>query len=42
MKRCLIVDDSDVVRKVASAILSAIGYDILEARSGRDGLELAK
>ena len=39
MKRCLIVDDSDVVRKVASAILSAIG---LEASSGRDGLELAR
>jgi two-component system, chemotaxis family, chemotaxis protein CheY len=42
MKRCLIVDDSDVVRKVASAILSAIGYEILEASTGRDGLELAK
>jgi two-component system chemotaxis response regulator CheY len=42
MKRCLIVDDSDVVRKVASAILSAIGYEIIEASTGRDGLELAK
>lgn len=42
MKRCLIVDDSDVVRKVASAILSAIGYEIIEASSGREGYELAK
>lgn len=42
MKRCLIVDDSDVVRKVASAILSAIGYEVIEASTGRAGLELAK
>ena len=42
MKRCLIVDDSDVVLKVASAILSAMGYEIIEARDGREGYELAK
>jgi two-component system chemotaxis response regulator CheY len=42
MKRCLIVDDSDVVRKVASALLSAIGYEIIEAANGREGYELAR
>jgi two-component system, chemotaxis family, chemotaxis protein CheY len=42
MKRCLIVDDSDVVRKVASAILSAIGYEVIEASNGREGFDLAK
>jgi two-component system chemotaxis response regulator CheY len=41
MKRCLIVDDSDVVRKVASAILSAMGYDVIEACDGREGYALA-
>jgi len=42
MRRCLIVDDSDVVRKVAGAILGAMGYEIIEAESGRTALELAK
>ena len=41
MKRCLIVDDSDVVRKVASAILTGIGYDVIEASNGKDGYDLA-
>lgn len=42
MKRCLIVDESEVVRKVASAILSASGYEVIEATTGREGFELAK
>lgn len=42
MKRCLIVDSSDVVRKVAGTILSAKGYEIIEAANGREGLELAR
>jgi two-component system chemotaxis response regulator CheY len=41
MKRCLIVDDSEVVRKVASQILSAMGYEIIEAGDGREAYELA-
>jgi two-component system chemotaxis response regulator CheY len=41
MKRCLIIDDSEVVRKVASQILSAIGYEIIEAGDGREAYELA-
>lgn len=42
MKRCLIVDNSDVVRKVASAILAGIGYEVVEASNGKDGYELAR
>lgn len=42
MKRCLVVDDSDVVRKVANAILTSIGYDVVEAADGRQALELFK
>lgn len=42
MKRCLIVDNSDVVRKVASAILTGIGYEVIEAKNGKDGYELAR
>jgi len=40
MKRCLIVDDSAVVRRVAQAILSAMGYEILVAENGRQALEI--
>jgi two-component system chemotaxis response regulator CheY len=42
MRRCLIVDDSDVVRKVASTILGAMGYEIIEAADGRQALDLAR
>jgi two-component system chemotaxis response regulator CheY len=42
MRRCLIVDDSDVVRKVAGAILGAMGYEIIEAVDGRQALDLAR
>jgi len=42
MKRCLIVDNSDVVRKVASAILTGIGYEVIEASNGKDGYDLAR
>jgi two-component system chemotaxis response regulator CheY len=42
MKRCLIVDNSDVVRKVASVILTGIGYEVIEASNGKDGYDLAR
>jgi two-component system chemotaxis response regulator CheY len=42
MKRCLIVDSSDVVRKVASALLSGMGYEVIEASNGKDGYDLAR
>lgn len=42
MKRCLIVAESDVVRKVASAILTGMGYEVIEASNGREGYDLAR
>ena len=33
MHRCLLVDDSAVVRKVAARILATIGYQVLEVES---------
>lgn len=39
MKTCLVVDDSNVVRKVARRILENLKLEISEAESGRDALE---
>ncbi len=36
----LIIDDEDVVRHVARTLLSKIGYQVLEARDGLEGLEV--
>lgn len=38
MKRCLIVDDSRVVRKVAGRIIRDLEFDILEAGNGSEAL----
>jgi two-component system chemotaxis response regulator CheY len=40
MKRCLVVDDSDVIRRVARRILESLGFQIQEAASGQEALEL--
>jgi two-component system chemotaxis response regulator CheY len=39
MKRCLIVDDSSVIRKVARRILENFGFAVSEASDGRQALE---
>lgn len=39
MKRCLVVDDSRVVRKVARRILEELHFDIEEAADGKLALE---
>ncbi len=39
MKRCLIVDDSSVIRKVARRILENFGFNVLEASDGRQALD---
>lgn len=39
MKRCLIVDDSRVVRKVAGRIVTDLRFDIEEAADGSEALE---
>ncbi|OLP44793.1 response regulator [Rhizobium oryziradicis] len=38
MKRLMIADSSDVVRKVAHKILSELGYEVSEASSAREAL----
>jgi two-component system chemotaxis response regulator CheY len=38
MKRCLIVDDSRVIRRVASKIVHDLGFDVDEAENGRKAL----
>jgi two-component system chemotaxis response regulator CheY len=38
MKRCLIVDDSRVIRRVASKIIQDMGFDVDEAENGRKAL----
>ncbi len=37
-KRCLIVDDSRVIRKVARHILESLDFDVSEAENGREAL----
>ena len=39
MKRCLVVDDSRVIRKVASRILEDLGFEIAEAEDGQKALD---
>ena len=39
MKRCLIVDDSSVIRKVARRILEGFGFTVVEASDGRQALD---
>ncbi len=38
MKRCLVVDDFPVIRKVAKTLLNSIGYEVVEAESGAAGI----
>ncbi|MFA6156202.1 response regulator [Mesorhizobium sp.] len=40
MKRCMFVDDSSVIRKVAKRILGGSDLVVIEAASGRDALEM--
>ena len=40
MKRCLFVDDSGVIRKVAKRILGGSDIMVIEAASGLDALEI--
>ncbi len=40
MKRCLIVDDSSVIRKVARRILENFGFAVIEASDGQQALDV--
>jgi two-component system chemotaxis response regulator CheY len=39
MRQCLIVDDSDVIRRVARQILEDLRFDVIEAESGRQAID---
>ena len=42
MKTCLVVDDSSVIRKIASRILGEMNFRIIEAEDGAKALEVCK
>jgi two-component system chemotaxis response regulator CheY len=42
MKTCLVVDDSDIVRKVARRILESLQLQTTEASDGQEALESCK
>jgi two-component system chemotaxis response regulator CheY len=42
MKKCLVVDDSSVIRKIARRILEEMGFEIVEAEDGEQALEICK
>lgn len=42
MKRILIIDDSEAVRRQVAQTLAPAGYDVVEAADGMEGLNLIK
>jgi two-component system chemotaxis response regulator CheY len=42
MKRCLIVDDSRVIRRVAAKIIQDLGFEVEEAENGKKALEACR
>lgn len=42
MKRCLVVDDASVIRKVSRVFLEDYGYEVAEAESAQEALNACK
>jgi two-component system chemotaxis response regulator CheY len=42
MRTCLVVDDSNVVRKVARRLFETLKFDVSEAGDGQEGLDLCQ
>ena len=42
MNYCLVVDDSEVIRKVARRILEGLHFEISEAENGLQAIEMCK
>jgi two-component system, chemotaxis family, chemotaxis protein CheY len=42
MNRCLIVDDSSVIRKVARRILERLDFEVVEAEDGAQALQICR
>lgn len=41
-KHCLVVDDSDVIRRVTCHLLASLGFNSSEAADGRDALAICR
>lgn len=41
-KHCLIVDNSDIIRKVARVYLERLGYQVSESQNGEEALALSE
>ena len=41
-KKILIIDDDEAILEIFRAVLLAAGYDITTARSGREGILMAR
>jgi two-component system, chemotaxis family, chemotaxis protein CheY len=42
MKTCLVVDDSEVIRKVARRIMNNLNFEAIEASNGQQALDLCE
>jgi two-component system, chemotaxis family, chemotaxis protein CheY len=42
MKHCLVADDSEIVRKVARRILESMSFEVSEAQSGQEALDICQ
>jgi two-component system chemotaxis response regulator CheY len=42
MTHCLVVDDSDVIRKIATHVARSFDFDVSEAENGKEALERCK
>jgi len=42
MKRCLIIDDSRVIRRVAARIIQDLGFTVEEAENGKKALDACR
>jgi two-component system chemotaxis response regulator CheY len=42
MKHCLVVDDSDVIRRAARRILESLHFEVTEAGNGQEAVERCK
>ena len=40
MKTCLVVEDSEVIRKVARRIMNNLNFEVIEAENGQAGLDI--
>jgi two-component system chemotaxis response regulator CheY len=42
MRRCLIVEDSEMVRRLVRAMVARLGFEVTEARNGQEALDMCR